>query len=461
MDSVNTYICVCGILLQKCVVMGKVLISFLGTGPRSNFGKSQREYNKTIYSFEGVESEPTALIADAIMKHHNIDKAIIVGTPHSMWEGLYYNMCESNGISIDENVFIELGTYSDSADSQSPLQIPHKDALESTIGKDIHIELIRYGLNQNEIMENESIILGLEKYLRKGDDLYLDITHSFRSLPLFAMNLIIYLQNVSSKAVNIRSVAYGMFEASSERIVNGVKMSVTPVVELNSVVKLSEWITGAYSFSQFGNGYEIARLLKKENSSASEILRNFSDVMNLNHLDGVRVQSKRLASIKNILYSPIPACIIPSTVNGFIDEFPTDVKKSVFLLKTASWHYEHKNFSSSFISLLESILTHICETLDLPSETAKDMEVAKGVLGKKVKIEGLSEMDFKRLGEQVPKINILSKSYHRINNIRNGLAHQSTIEIYDQKTRKDKAINSEGMIEVLKEEMKNVSVIIR
>lgn len=433
--------------------MSKVLISFVGTGALNKDASSERKYNTAKYHFDNGEEFDSSFVADALVHHYGIEKVILVGTVKSMWEEVYFTFCKNNGIAIDDDYAEELMMFCEKANAKSELVIPGKEKIEEALGPGSHIELIRYGLNKAEIEENESIILGIERHLGKGDELYVDITHSFRSLPLFLMNLLIYLKNVSNKHINISHISYGMLDVSRE-------LGYAPVVELDGIMEINEWITGAYTFMHFGNGYQIARLVEKEHPSATKILNDFSDVMNLNHLDGVRVQARRLASIKNVSYSPIPSCIIPSTVNSFIEKFPADVRKSVFLLKTATWHYEHKNYSSSFISLLESILTHICDTLGLPSESATDMEVAKVILGKGSKIDGITSNDVNLLRKKISRIDALSESYRRINKIRNGLAHQATIEIIDEKTKQKKTINSDGMIKLLGEELKKVASII-
>lgn len=432
--------------------MSKVLISFLGTGALNRDNTSARTYKTACYHFDNGEEYNSTFVADALYQHFNIDKVILLGTVKSMWEEVYETFCNIRGINVNPDVSEELMIVCNEAKYNSPLFIPHKDKLESALGNNSHIELIRYGLNHSEINENERIILSLEQYFDKGDELIVDITHSFRSLPLFLMNLILYLMNVSNKHITISHICYGMLDVIGE-------LGYAPIVELNSIIEINNWITGAYAFSQFGNGYQIADLIKKENPSAAKILTDFSDEMNLNHLDGVKNQAQKLSIIKNNDYSPIPSCIIPPTINSFITSFPADTKKSVFLLRIASWHYEHKNYSSSFISLLESILSHTCDSLKLPSDNADDMEIAKVVLGKSGKINGLSDSDINNMRRKIPHYSELSECYHDINQIRNALAHQK--EIRFSRVYSNKPIDSSGMIKLLGEKLKIMKPIVR
>lgn len=434
--------------------MGKVLISFLGTGPNHGEKGEQRKYNKTEYRFDNGEEYPTSFVADALYKHYNIDRLILIGTPHSMWERVYEVFCENSGIKHDDDFWCELAEACDNANAKSPLSIPNKERVEEVLGKGSHIELIHYGLNQQEIEENAAIILSLEQYLKKGDELYVDITHSFRSLSLYIMNLLLYLQNVSPKRIKIVNVSYGMLDVKRE-------LGYAPVVNLNSVAELNEWIIGAYSFQQFGNGYKIAELIKEDEKNVSNRVCEFSDVMNLNHLHGIRNQVRKLDSLKNQEYSPIAGSIVPVVLNGFVKSFDDHKSESAFLYKVARWQYEHNNYSSAYMSLLEAILSYVVEQLELRSYGLDDLsttEIAKFVLGKrklnlskdideglKKEIQNEKDTFIRELGAHYL---LLNRAYFNINNTRNDLAHP-----------RDNAKSAKGMIEALNttlEELKSI-----
>ena len=183
----------------------KVLISFLGTGPVEK-GANRREYRTANYHIDDNEYVRT-FVADALTEHYGIDTVFMIGTVKSMWEELYRVFCAKRGVEIDEDYYAELGSISETATSKSKLELPDKKKIEKVLGRDSHIVLINYGLNEEEVNNNISAILSLEKDLKNGDELYVDITHSFRSLPLLVMNTLIYLQNVSGKAIQIKKIS--------------------------------------------------------------------------------------------------------------------------------------------------------------------------------------------------------------------------------------------------------------
>lgn len=424
--------------------MSKVLISFLGTGGIDD----NRRYRTAEYRFSDGTTYTSSFIADALADYYDINKIILIGTVKSMWEEVYCKFCQKRGIPIDDDYSTELGVHCDEATHASELSLPHKEKIEEALGVGSHVALINYGLDKTEIDNNAAVILGLEEYISNNDELFVDITHSFRSLPLYLMNLLIYLKDVSRKNINISHISYGMLDVSRE-------LGYTPVVELNGIMDIHNWITGAFALSQFGNGYQIADLLSQEDRDSATRIRNFSDEMNLNHLAGIRNQAQVLSGLRNKHYSPIPERIVPQTINNFTANFQTDSCKSKFLFNVANWQFIHKNYSSSYISLLESILTYICEKIGFPSETTADMEIPKAILGKRYAAgkAPITDGDIKMFKDNISVFQTLKDNYDKIHQIRNGLAHQSTIqlEVRNQKThQKEKVdVNSKKMIDIL------------
>lgn len=87
--------------------MAKVLISFIGTGPLVNKGtlgeeKSSREYRRASYHLGEENLGEYSFMAAALYETQNIDKVILIGTAHCMWEEVYRYFQEKNGGVVDE-----------------------------------------------------------------------------------------------------------------------------------------------------------------------------------------------------------------------------------------------------------------------------------------------------------------------------------------------------------------------
>lgn len=341
--------------------MAKVLISFIGTGPLVNKGtlgeeKSAREYRRASYYLCEENLGEYSFMAAALYETQNIDKVILIGTAHCMWEEVYRYFQEKNGGVVDEDVYCEIAEHCEAATSKSELYIPHAKEIEAAIGKDAHLALIRYGVNEEEINENINIILQLNQLLSTGDELIVDVTHSFRSLPITIMNLLLYLRNVSSKNIRISHIYYGMIEMSKE-------YGYAPIVDLKKILKLNDWIVGAMAFKQYGNAYQIAGLIQQEDTDVTNRLKHFSDVMNLNHLYAISQETQSLrALMKKDFDSMLPEMIVKPVVKDFLNNFKgTEQDPARFQYQLAQWQFKHMNYTAALISLQESILSYACQ----------------------------------------------------------------------------------------------------
>ncbi len=340
--------------------MAKVLISFIGTGPLVNRGtsgeeKSAREYRMASYHLADKDLGEYSFTAAALYDTLDIDKVILLGTTHSMWEEVYRYFLEKKGESVDDSVYCEIADHCEQSTSNTDLSVPHIDKIEAAVGKDAHVVLIRYGVSEEEINENINIILQLNQLLSTGDELVVDVTHSFRSLPITIMNLLLYLKNVSNKNINISHIYYGMIEMSRE-------YGYAPIVDLNKILELNDWIVGANTFRQYGSAYKIAELMKGMDTDVSRRLKHFSDVLNLNHLAAISQETQSLRAIANREFaSQLPEMIVKPIIKEFLRNFQnTEQNPALFQYKLAQWQFKRMNFASALISLQESILTYAC-----------------------------------------------------------------------------------------------------
>lgn len=373
----------------------KVLISFVGTGALDKDSTNKRQYLEATYRINGTDYRG-AFIADVLTQHYDIDDIILIGTVKSMWEAVYEAFCKKKGRSFDEDYHIELGCHCADANRISPLELPQKEKLENALGGKSHVVLIKYGLTEDELEYNMSMILGIEKYLENGDELYVDITHAFRSLPMFLMNTLIHIQNVSKKNVSISHIHYGMLDVKGE-------LGYAQVVDMKKILDVNDWISGAYSFKEFGNAYKISKLLNSEDKSASELLRDFSDSKNINNIDALQKHVQRLKSIKEL--PDIAQMTVAPVINDFVSRFGNSKSNSNYQYKLAKWHMDKHNYSVAYLVLTEAIITYVCEQCCYDDSNKSDRELAKDLLMNNSDYQGLKLI------------------YNKVNGIRKTIAH--------------------------------------
>ena len=408
--------------------MSRILISFLGPGPLEKASSKEdslhtsRVYRKADYHLANGDADiplgKYSFVSAALSQYYHTDKILLIGTPHSMWEEVY-----SYFGGQDDNSYLEIADYCNKAKYDTPIEnsIPHLAQIEELLGKGSKVILIKYGITPQEIKENIDTILGLEQYLSTGDELIVDITHSFRSLPIFIMNLLIYLQNVSGKGVTISHIHYGMLDIVNE-------LGYARIVDLKEILTVNEWISGAYSFSEFANGYKIAELLEEEeNKSAAMRIRRFSDLLNLNHLSAIQNEAQGLTGIQ--YNSKISQMSVKPIVDKFKHTFGKNDNPSHFQLKMARWHFSNRKYALSYLTLLEAIVTYKCMKEELDWENYDDRENAK---------------------EMIKKDPILSHIYYNIRKVRNCTAHAIRSNV-----------NYKQMIEQLSQALKELEEIIK
>lgn len=403
--------------------MAKVLISFLGIG-RLVKGTPKREYEPATYKIGETEYEKS-FVSLAIREHYEINKLILIGTPRSMWEEVYRTYAQ------EDNIWLQIGEECAKKNHESKLEIPHQENIEQAMGDGSKVVLVRYGINAEEIRENSEIILGLDTYLNEGDELYVDITNSFRSLPLYIMNLLIYLRDVSTKKVSIKGIYYGMLEATKE-------VGHTPIVDLSEVLNVNSWISGAYSFMEFGNAYKISSLIPQEYDNVSKSLLTFSNIENLNHLVELQKQYTNLKNLANNTdgWPLVMQKVIPQVVNKYIDTVTIDPKKrdhitSDFQYKIAIWQQRRHNYLAAYSSLSEAVVTR-CGELILRNNVINNDSINERVKSYYFR-EAVKEYLKNTLKYSGPdsKKNVLKKwaiLWDNVKNTRNALVHAFEIQ---------------------------------
>ena len=219
--------------------MGKIFISFLGTN----------NYKYCNYYFNDDESDvvkEVRFVQEALLKRlcsawGEKDRALIFLTPDA--EARNWQDNEENGHGLDHHL------------SQLKLTLsiePVKD--------------IPMGYNESEIWKLFDLIIGK---INEGDEIYLDITHGFRSLPMLGLVLVKYLK--VTKNISVGGVYYGAFEKLGPgHKIDAIPMDKrnAPVLDLTSFHILQDWVMGADNFINYGITGKIEQAISKENKSA-------------------------------------------------------------------------------------------------------------------------------------------------------------------------------------------------
>jgi len=395
--------------------MAKILISSLGTGRKKegNYSHAKYEIDNRIYE--------TSFIADALNKHINFDKIFLIGTKKSIWDEAYIVFGGE-----DEDYVIEL--YEKKEHGEIDEQFLAKFRKNTTKG--LEPIIVKYGIDENELWDNFTEFLDISTNIKDGDELYLDITHSFRSLSLMSFVMTQFAHTISGKNFEIKGVYYGMFEYQGEN--NGI----TPIVDINILFEMQDWIKAIDAIKNYSDFNPLVKLLEKNNieKNVQNTFINLNNNISLANIASIRqfIQSasKKIRMVENS-QNKIVKLLAPEIIN--IVERLNKEKMSDFQYELAYWFYENKNYALSYMALAEAIVTKTCE-LKLPEENFEDKEVR--------------EEAKRRIDTPYDKFYWKYKDKDTISEIRNNIAHQLS-------DRKDKVNQDIAKLKVFLDEFKS------
>ncbi|WP_299228350.1 TIGR02221 family CRISPR-associated protein [Sulfurihydrogenibium sp.] len=187
----------------------RLLITFFGMG---------KNYQETTYFLENKE-KTTKYIADALNEFLNPDKVLIFTTQEA----------------IDKNNAF-------------------KEEIEEKIGKDkTETVLVPSGKDQKEQEEIFKKVLEEVKKYNKEWEIYVDITHTFRPIPLVFFISLFYLKNFYN--IKTSRIFYGNFEQRDEN-------NRSPVIELTFLLDIVDWFNSVNMFVKRYEANELAHKLK-------------------------------------------------------------------------------------------------------------------------------------------------------------------------------------------------------
>lgn len=252
---------------------------------------------------ETHEFKEEAFVASPIVQLFKPDEVIVIGTIRSSWASflsrfhkaeidetdLIRNLCELD--NLESRFGIET-TVAQLNDCQKKINAIIQKVIDDTLFPNISIVLTRYGINEKQLEQNymrikEALSDGLSR--DTGYDIAFDITHSFRSMPIYNLVLLNYLRYISDYDLRITHVYYGNYEIKSEMDDKAA------LVDLSSITNILDLTNGVSEFKKTGNAATILDIISSD-SELYQALLEFDRSIQLNDFDGI-VRSVRDLSV--------------------------------------------------------------------------------------------------------------------------------------------------------------------
>lgn len=340
----------------------KVFISFLGG----------TNYQYCDYQKDGVSYGNVRFIQEATLNYLNVNEKWTANDVLMIL--LTKGACDSN--------WVDNGQKNNKTGELIRDEITHGklEGLETRL-KQFNIKPCPvFGLpNGNDEKEIWEIFNMVFENVKEGDQLYFDITHGFRYLPM----LILVLCNYSKflKNVSIQSITYGNYEVAKE-------LGHGTIVDLLPLSQLQDWTHAAATYLDSGNSQ---KLVEMKDVVVSEVLHKIIDMLNVVTKERQTCRGLQIHNSENLkVLQELLSNYIKTKGEGNPEEGPlhqvlkkVDESLKVFDTKSnfmngfyaAKWCVRNGLYQQAITLLRENFVTLFCERhgLDIANREMREI----------------------------------------------------------------------------------------
>ncbi len=254
------------------------------------------------------------------------------------------------------------------------------------------------GKSEEEIMEIFEKMVG---ELKDGDEVVLDITHSFRSIPMLATVVLNYAKIL--KNISVKGIYYGAFDVlGPQKKVEKMDEAkrIAPIFNLTPFDELLDWGSAINTFLKSGNAEEIQKLTAKrvghlfktgQGTDTAKKLRGFANQLksfcsDLTAARGRQIYEKAgnsgfattIADLeKEAEVAPVKPLL--ELLRPKLEPFDTGSGMKVSI-EAVKWCIEHGLIPQAYILLYELCLTELCRSYGLNPMDRADREFVSSLV---------------------------------------------------------------------------------
>ena len=389
----------------------KVFISVLGANV----------YSECNYSWQGEILPPTCFIQEATLLMHKANE----------WPG------NSAGfILLTNEARRDNWEVADGIRHTDKGEIPYIGLKERIRALNLPFEIKPIGIpkgdNNDEIWQIFETTFAL---LQDGDELYFDLTHGFRYLPMLVLVLGNYAKFL--KKASLKSISYGNWEGRDR------KTNVASITNLISLSTLQDWTFASANFLENGYSDRLANLSKEEllplmrNSETrtidmEQIMRLMSRLQRMTLeritcrgfyvLDSTTPNqiSNQLSSINNVVIKALLPVIekLKESVSSF-----THTGDVTNMFRIAQWCHDHHLYQQAVTFLEEGVISFFCSRHNILLNDVEKREIVTSAFAIKSQDIPIEEQRLKN-EEWRPILNeILEDEYLADNKLIQAVSH--------------------------------------
>lgn len=256
--------------------------------------------------------------------------------------------------------------------------------------------------------------------LQEGDELYLDITNSFRYLPMLLVVLVNYAKLL--KDVKVRAIFYGNYEARDTEI------NIAPIMDLLPLSVLQDWTLATSDYLRYG---QVSKLHELTETSMAPIMRNSEtrtkdaeslrqfvnklkemveeritcrgrQIVDSKNLRTVEMNANKIQEVMIVQFKPLFEKIKES-----LKDF--DARENVLnCIKAAKWCFDNKLYQQATTLLEEGLITVLCQHYQLDYKDVDKRNIITGCIAVKTKKKEACQDDEKSSEKKEVRARILA-----------------------------------------------------
>lgn len=305
------------------------------------------------------------------------------------------------------------------------------------------------GKTEKDLWEIFEIIF---ETFKDNDEVIIDVTHSFRFLPLLLTVMLNYTRQV--KNIKIEGVYYAAFESLGPiSVVENwdVSKRKAPIFDLTPLMKLQEWTLATFDYTQNANINSLENLVKNEIKSILSETKK---------LPQSEILLRKTVSLLKDLSNNIALCRGSEIVNFDFEELTSNLEKlkeSEIVIKpfkllidtiitkvskfknddinnglvAAEWALKHNLYQQAITILQEILITEILERNDLNVSNLKYRKIVPSAI--RIKSQNIPTCKWEgeaKKNKNITKIllndallNDVKKEFEKLSSIRNDVNH--------------------------------------
>lgn len=332
------------------------------------------------------------------------------------------------------------------------IPIPNKGLEERLSGLNIIAKIrtidIDEGFSEKEIWDNFQKIY---ETIEENEEVIVDITHSFRSLPMLLITLLNYAKQL--KKIQVKGIYYAAFESlGTIQQVSKIEPEkrVVPILDLTLFSELQDWTNATFDFVNNANVNRIQKFIKQSDKKSqindpkvkffpSTVVKELDNLISyialcrgkdLSHFNFIDLKDK-LKKLKTNQEIPAAFIYLIDVIEEKISKFENNPGK--LLVTITKWCIEHNLFQQAITLLQEFIITFILDKIKYDISEKTNREIVNQSF--RIKSQNISEDKWLKPASENPELakKILSlemlenkeflKMFDKLSEIRNDVNH--------------------------------------